>query len=209
MRNDQSFSSVNAPLWLLDVDGVLNAVTSTPDPTVWDDWQRGEAHAQGSSWPICFSPTVMRTIRRLSEGGFVDIRWLTTWKENANGDLLQLLGLPAFRVAGADVSAEASPSAVAASAADGPPTQGAAVPSGRQGGKGWWKFDIVRELVQVAPNRPLIWTDDDLRVERDAVTWVRDHAQSNLVLAPPSAVGLTPRQLRRIEEFCTGHGRYA
>lgn len=199
----QPVSPGTAPLWLLDVDGVLNAVTSKPDPTVWDDWQHGEAHAQGGTWPICFSPTVMRTIRRLSEGGFVDVRWLTTWKAAANGDLIELLGLPAFSVAGADASAEASPSAVAASAENGPPTQGAAVATGRQGGKTWWKFDIVRELVRAAPNRPLIWTDDDLRVERDAVTWVRDHAPHNLVMAPPSAVGLTPRQLRRIEEFCT------
>lgn len=206
MRHDEPVKPVTVPLWLLDVDGVLNAVTNDPDRAVWDDWQRGEAHAQGATWPICFSPTVIRTIRRLSEGRFVDIRWLTTWKDNANGDLLELLELPAFPVAGADVSAEASPSAITASSGDGPPSHGAARP-GRPGAKRWWKFDIVRELVQAAPNRPLIWTDDDLWVERDAVTWVRDHARSSLVLAPPPAVGLTPRQLRRIEEFCSGHAR--
>lgn len=206
MHQSGPVTPVAAPLWLLDVDGVLNAVTNNPDRTVWDDWQRGEAHAQGARWPICFSPTVSRTIRRLSEGRFVDIRWLTTWKDNANGDLRELVGLPAFPVAGAHISAEASPSATAASAGDGPPAHGA-VPPGRHGAKSWWKFDAVRELVQAAPNRPLIWTDDDLRLERDAVTWVRDHTRSNLVLAPPPAVGLTPRQLRRIEEFCAGHAR--
>ena len=55
------------PLWLLDVDGVLNAVTGKPDRTVWPDWQHGSAGADGQSWPIWVSPTVSATVRRVHE----------------------------------------------------------------------------------------------------------------------------------------------
>lgn len=98
---------MTVPVWLLDVDGVLNAVTSDPDPDVWPDWRVGAATAEGVRWPITFSPTVMATVARLHRSGAVEVRWLTTWAGEANGELRELLGLPELAVAGAPAAAEA------------------------------------------------------------------------------------------------------
>ncbi len=88
------------PIWLLDVDGVLNAVTLEPDRSVWPRWTTGTAQTNGRSYPITFSPDVMAGIRDLHRRGLVEIRWLTTWSRDANRDLRRLLELPEFPVVG-------------------------------------------------------------------------------------------------------------
>lgn len=163
------------PLWLLDVDGVLNAVSHRPDPDVWPDWRHGTAFANGSSWPIWFSPTLTRAIADLHERGLAEIRWLTTWGEDANGELRELLGLPRLQVAGTGDVFD--------------PTVD------------WWKFDVVKSFHRAEPNRRLIWTDDDLLYLPEAQAWVAARTRS-LVIAPRSDRGLTPDQLTEIRRFC-------
>jgi hypothetical protein len=54
----------------------------------------------------------------------------------------------------------------------------------------WWKLTAVRGVVaRVGPEVPLIWTDDDLRYEREAVAWVRTHVRDALLIAPPTTTG--------------------
>ena len=60
----------------------------------------GTATADGVEWPIWFSPTVTGTVARLHETGVVEVRWLTTWGAQANGELRALLGMPELEVAG-------------------------------------------------------------------------------------------------------------
>jgi hypothetical protein len=51
---------VSPPILLLDVDGVLNALPEVRDDLgVWDDWQFGNATADGARWPIIWSPSVV------------------------------------------------------------------------------------------------------------------------------------------------------
>ena len=69
------------PLWLLDVDGVLNAVTGRPDRSIWPDWAYGRATADGERWAIWFSRSVIRTVVTAHEEGLAEVRWLTTWGE--------------------------------------------------------------------------------------------------------------------------------
>ena len=88
------------PIWLLDVDGVLNAVTLRADRSVWPRWRTGTARADGRSYPITFAPDLMAGIRELHDRGSVDIRWLTTWGHDANRELRRLLDLPEFPVVG-------------------------------------------------------------------------------------------------------------
>ena len=61
---------------------------------------------------------------------------------------------------------------------------------------------VVRRMLPEEPERPVIWTDDDLGGERDAVRWVERNVPRRLLLSPRAAVGLTPRQLRAIRSYC-------
>lgn len=83
------------PIWLLDVDGVLNAFDETrPVLGDWGDWQTFTARG----FPIRYSPTMVGRILALHESGAVEVRWLTTWGRHANTDLTPL-GFPEFAVA--------------------------------------------------------------------------------------------------------------
>lgn len=198
-------STRKPPLWLLDVDGVLNAVTRVPDSAVWPDWAEGFAAAEGRRWPITFSRTVTRTITRLHQSGAAEVQWLTTWGDAANDELAVLLGLPALKVAGRREdhgvrgwrrfggahSAGTHAAATGAAARD--------ELTGR-----WWKFDVVRDVLAAEPGRPVVWTDDDLASFAGARTWLQEHADV-LLLAPDPEVGLTALELREVEEFCAKH----
>ncbi len=65
------------PVWLLDVDGVLNAhkpgwgAAPTKRP-VWSSHVRRE-------FTVYYAPALMQRIRSLHRGGQVEIRWCTTW----------------------------------------------------------------------------------------------------------------------------------
>lgn len=137
-------SNESVPIWLLDVDGVLNAVChpSRP-PQTWDHWRSGTAVAAGKRFAITFSPDLMAGIRELHESGVVEIRWLTTWAHDANRSLRELLELPEFPVAGEPVYAGA-----------------------------WWKLPCAVRAAEA--ERPLIWTDDDLDAAVTARRWAAD-----------------------------------
>jgi hypothetical protein len=178
------------PVWLLDVDGVLNAVTASPDPTVWPEWRQGRATALSSSWPITWAPELVAWITRLGADGLADVRWLTTWEEAANASLAPLLGLPALPLAGR--------------AGDLPGAGPHGYVSGRVGARDrWWKLDVARRLLDPLPYRPVIWTDDDLVWEPEAREWAERRPAPTLLIAPATDTGLTPEHLRVVEEFCT------
>jgi hypothetical protein len=81
------------PVWLLDVDGVLNA-----DYAVDGDWpsQTGRiVTADNRAWPFTWAPGLIRRVKALAANGSVDIVWATTWCPWAEA-LEALWGLPAF-----------------------------------------------------------------------------------------------------------------
>lgn len=83
------------PIWLLDVDGVLNAFDDRgPVLGDWDDWEFFSARG----FPMRYSPAMCSRIRALHETGQVEIRWLTTWGRHANTDLTPM-GFPQLKVA--------------------------------------------------------------------------------------------------------------
>ena len=89
------------PLILLDVDGVLNALSDFGEhEAVWPEWRRDRASVDGTSWPILWTPAVVNRLRAWHDGGRAEIQWLTTWRHDANGELRTLLGLPELVVAG-------------------------------------------------------------------------------------------------------------
>jgi len=83
------------PIWLLDVDGVLNAFDETrPVLGDWDDWKTFTARG----FLIRYSPAMVGRILALHDAGKVEVQWLTTWGHMANTELKEL-GFPEFTVA--------------------------------------------------------------------------------------------------------------
>lgn len=81
------------PLWLLDVDGVVNAIH--PELHPWPDMTCFRARG----FTIRFSPTLLGRIAALHHAGRVEVRWLTTWWDTANVHLAATFGLPQLLVA--------------------------------------------------------------------------------------------------------------
>ncbi|HXV93859.1 MAG TPA: hypothetical protein VD813_11215 [Pseudonocardia sp.] len=80
---------MDRPVWLLDVDGVLNV----PRPG-WDGVSRsGDAHCGGKRFRMRWAPALIDRIRGLQRAGTVDIRWCSTWCGDAD-QLETLFGLP-------------------------------------------------------------------------------------------------------------------
>lgn len=167
------------PVWLLDVDGVVNAIATKPDRTVWPAvaWIRTTAEAQGSDWPILAARPVLDLIREVHEQGLAEIRWHTTWREHAVKNLAPALDLPEFPVQDdldVDSFTENEDGCVAYR---------------------WWKVPAAQHVVQVEKRR-LIWTDDDLNSNRRELDPFADH----LLICPQTRLGLTPKHLRKIRE---------
>jgi len=77
------------PVWLLDVDGVIN----TRRPLWGARLNRGTARSSGVDWPIRWAPALTERIARLAATGTVEIRWCSTWCTDAD-QLETLFGLP-------------------------------------------------------------------------------------------------------------------
>lgn len=166
------------PLWLLDVDGVLNALRVD----VPGDHRRFPARTQGRTFVITYRPALMARIHTLHDQGVVEIRWLTTWCEDAATAIASRVDLPAFAVEGAEDYRTDT-------------------------GSHWWKATVARRLVNQNPSRPLIWTDDDLDWghEIGELDWLVDHP-ARLVISPDPALGLTDAALEDIGRFCEATG---
>jgi hypothetical protein len=79
------------PVWLLDVDGVLNA--SRPG---WGGPPRTRnAVSNGVGYRIRWSPALLDRVRALHLSGRVEIHWCTTWCPDAD-QLEALFGLPSL-----------------------------------------------------------------------------------------------------------------
>src|SRR5690606_35099575 len=77
------------PVWLLDVDGVLNA----PRPGWGAPPRSGTASSGGLLFRIRWAPPLVARIRGLHNSGLVEIRWCSTWCSDAD-QIERLLGLP-------------------------------------------------------------------------------------------------------------------
>ena len=169
-------SAIRAPLLLLDVDGVLNALRWEVPP----GWKQGVVNGYSLSW----DPTITARLRTLHESGRVEIQWLTTWAENADLLLAEPMGLP--RGLRERSGGQAEPTGFA----------------GRLGGQpDWWKLAAAREVADENPGRRIVWIDDDLDDQAaETVEWLAAHPQV-LVVAPDLFTGLTHEQLDAVEAW--------
>jgi len=119
------------PVWLLDVDGVLNASRAG-----WGGPPTSRSIvAFDTTWRMRFSPSLIAGIRGLAAAPLVEIRWATTWAGHIP-DLSRVFALPEF--------------APAFPMPDGRPTQDLIAP-----------LKLAAALAVVESGRRLIWTDDD------------------------------------------------
>lgn len=77
------------PVWLLDIDGVVNAVAHLD----------GMVNTKVMGFPINYSPKVIEFIKAVHADERAEIRWHTTWQESARSKFAPAVGLPDFPVA--------------------------------------------------------------------------------------------------------------
>lgn len=168
------------PVWLLDIDGVLNAASKKPVRSVWprDQWIAGHAHDGRQSWPILAARPVAEFIREVHETQRAEIRWHTTWQQEARA-VGKLLNLPDFPIADAPEWADALRL------------------------DQWWKIGAALRVVE-DEGRRLVWTDDDAGDRWNLPAGIRERLEGRaLIVAPSPYTGLTPKQLRQIDRFLT------
>lgn len=181
------------PIWLLDIDGVVNAASKKGDPSVWprEQWLSTTATCGGKAWPILASTSVLDFLREVHEKQRAQIWWHTTWQAEAQ-NLADALDLPAWPIRPAP-EYDRMPQHAAEAIRDNRPD--------------WWKLPAAERVVKIE-GHPLIWTDDDItwslrRYDVDAE--MRDHAPA-LLVSPNERTGLTPKHLRQISDFLDAHG---
>jgi hypothetical protein len=165
-------------VWLLDIDGVINAASRRPPTHAWPeaDWIDTKASDAKRQWRILAPRPVLDYIRAVHEGQLADIRWHTTWQHHAQ-QVAAALDLPTFPVQEAPEYIEAPHIA------------------------GWWKLPAALRLLEAGHR--LLWTDDDAidlhRTERSELA----AAGSILIASPDPQTGLCRRHLRDIDTFLT------
>ena len=92
--SEKRFDDGGPPVWLLDVDGVLNARR----PGWSEDPRQGVAWADDGAWQMRWSPTLIKQIRDIDSSCEVEIVWATTWCPWIDG-LEELFGLSGSRCA--------------------------------------------------------------------------------------------------------------
>jgi len=168
-------SDVGKPVWLLDVDGVIN--TTKPGWGAAPSRSLVWSAADNTSYLLRWAPLLVDRIRGLVLTGKVEIRWCTTWCPEAER-LEQLWHLPQL-----DRALEADP-----------------MPRGAE----CWPLKRAAAGDVLAEGRRLIWTDDEALPppgpERDELT----AEGRGLLIAPRATRGLQPADLDLIEKFAEG-----
>ncbi|GGL41836.1 hypothetical protein GCM10014719_48880 [Planomonospora parontospora subsp. antibiotica] len=73
-RTHEAFRLMDRPVWLLDVDGVINVARPG-----WGDAPRsGTAYSGGGAYRMRWAPALIDRIRALHRAGGVEIRWCSS-----------------------------------------------------------------------------------------------------------------------------------
>lgn len=174
MRNTRvvTFTRDRRPVWLLDVDGVLNA--SRPgwaEPHV-----QGEAYVDGVTYLLRWAPELARRIDGIVGGGAVEVRWATTWVDHIL-QVERLLRLPSMRTAfrvGSD--ADLDPAEL--------------------------KLQAALHVVEVERRPLIWTDDDAIPGVEDILhRRIKDAGVPVLLLEPHTANGLQPEDVDEIDRF--------
>lgn len=180
------------PVIMLDIDGVVNALSKKPPVNVWPrpHWIIGEAQCIEAMYPMMVSRAVVDFFNHLHREGLAEVRWHTTWQHYAR-NVAKLAGFDDFEVVNAPEYRDYG-NFQKQMIVDGQPT--------------WWKLPAAQRVVQ-EEKRDLIWIDDDLPYEYTRKVQFDPNLggeQAVLLLAPYSMSGLTLKDLRQIQMFVAG-----
>jgi hypothetical protein len=173
----------------LDVDGVLNAdhpqfnlfgAPDSPDANKTFDIKVKQGRGLFTTYPMTFSPVVVRTLDDLLDRYNVELVWLSTWNENV--EVLRLPaefgGLNGGRVLHGTMDRQA------------------------RNNRDWtkWKADALLSD-QRNDNLPFVWVDDEALTYHAATVDTALSDVSKLFVAPRAYHGLTTSNLNTIEDF--------
>lgn len=165
------------PLIALDVDGVVSPISGHshfPEPALlfWDVEDFCQAQSPGSFGLYSAKP-VLEFLREIHEEGRANIKWHTSWRENAPkilGPDLNLPDWPVFEDNGA-----------------------------WKNSSGWWKLDPISALVK--SGEKVIWVDDDINdaVVSGEISTSLIESPGLHIISPDVHVGLTKADLESID----------
>lgn len=164
------------PVWLLDIDGVLNALSEAPNP---QSLRLGTAKQEylktnSGTFRLRVNNYLVDFVNRMHESGLVEIRWCTTWSDEAASIFAPAFGFPEFSV-GARPGWE----------------------TGRFDDHNW-KSNAARGVIR--SGRRLIWTDDEA-IPDGFPEEIASHSFGHLLIFPDEREGLTLENCASIESF--------
>jgi hypothetical protein len=89
------------PLILVDVDGVLNVITSSAERRrlcYHEGWRQRKVDVGGLAFRLTVNPAHGPELRRLAAETGAELAWGTTWEDDANRFVGPLVGLPELPV---------------------------------------------------------------------------------------------------------------
>lgn len=176
----------DAPVLLLDVDGVINAHGPYADiykkgkrryNPHWDcRMSEGLARTGSRDWTIWWAQPMADRLLALHRDGAVEIRWCSTWNSDVTA-IENLLGWPVLTVAFATAGVHHRD-----------------IPR--------LKRQAAQRVLEVEQRR-LVWADDS----EVPFSWELSHAAMTedgraLLIRPRETRGLMPEHLDQIEQFC-------
>ncbi len=159
------------PVWLLDVDGVLNA--ARPGWDVSPDQAR--AVVDGVSYRLRWAQPMVDRVRAMATGGAVEVRWATTWVDHI-AQIEASLGLPRLPTAFSGLGSHLAKAA----------TQ---------------KLDAALHTVEVERRPLIWTDDDAIPEHGPMLDRLRRAGVPVLLLSPRTGIGLQPEDLDDIDAF--------
>lgn len=158
----------------LDVDGVINAI-GRHHPEAKHTGFSEYRSVMVNGFQIAYAPALIDALNALAFRADVTIQWLTTWEFDAANVLSPQIGL--FGEAWSVLTGDQH----------------------RWGGSDWWKLAAIRDDVESTAPDTVIWIDDDLSIERDALNWA--HRAGVHIISPEARYGLTTNHLDKIHSL--------
>lgn len=153
------------PIWFLDIDGVVNALAPG------DGLVQTTAVCMDHPFTIHYSPELVETINACHRAGIVEIRWLSTWEQEARASFARAVGVDDFHAY--DIPQE---------------------DTGR-----WYKAEVVDQVI-AREGRSFVWTDDEVDLEKHGLL-DQALGMPHLLVAPYEDRGLTPEDMYRVLGF--------